>query len=329
VNGNRVGVAFIGAGIVAEMHGRGVAANPGAELIGAYDPDHSRSAALTAKFGGAPFESLDAVLADPRVHAIHVLNPTRHHVETALQCLRAGRHVLIEKPIAETETELAALKAAARAANLVCMPAHNYIYVPSLQRARRIVEAGNLGQIASAWVIYNIFHPEEIAAIYGGVLREVCVHHAYSLLYLLGRPRRVMAMTSRVHYSQLQCEDQAMIVCEMPGGAIANLWCSFAASDPTSDPWTVVYKILGTKGGISYSWNEAQFEDRGGPGWGLPSYQEGFAGEIDHFINRSILRGEAPLSTLDDAADALRILHASERSSQDQKFETLAYEELA
>jgi predicted dehydrogenase len=311
------------------MHGRGVAANPRAELIGAYDPARSRSEALTGKFGGIAMESVDELLADSRVQAVHVLNPSKHHLETALRCLRAGKHVLVEKPVAETEAELASLKAAAHAANRVCMPAHNYIYVPSLQRARRIVEARKLGQIASAWIVYNIFHPEEIAAIYGGVLREVCVHHAYSILYLLGRPQRVVAMTSRLHYSQLQCEDQAMIICEMPGGAIANLWCSFAANDPTNDPWTVVYKILGTKGGISYSWNEAQFDDCGGPGWGFPCYQEGFAGEIDHFITRCILGGEPPLSTLDDAADALRILRAAERSSRDRKFEELVYEGLA
>lgn len=327
---NRVGVAFVGAGIVAEMHGRAVAANSRAELIGAYDPERARAAALTNRFGGNVIESLEDLLADSRIEAVHVLNPAEFHVETAIKSLAAGKHVLVEKPVAETEAELTALADAACAANRVCMPAHNYIYVPSLRRARRLIEAGKLGRIASAWIIYNIFHPEEIAAIYGGVLREVCVHHAYSVLYLLGRPQRLMAMTSRVHYSKLECEDQAMIVCEMPGGAVVNLWCSFAANDPTNDPWTVVYKILGTKGGLNYSWNEAQFEDRGGPGWGLPSYEEGFTGEIDHFISRCILGGEQPLSTLKDAADALRIIQAAERSaSQFQKFETLSYKEPA
>ena len=56
------------------------------------------------------------------------------------------------------------------------------------------------------------------------------------------------------------------------GGAIANLWGSFAVNDTTSDPWTVIYKILGTRGGISYTWNDAQFDDRGGPAWGMPDY---------------------------------------------------------
>lgn len=310
----KVGVAFIGAGTVAEMHGRGLAAASKATLIGAYDLDCKKAEAITAKFGGRVFDSLQQLLAEPDVDAVHVLTPVPHHVAHAIASLKAGKHVLLEKPVAETLEEIAQLKAAAQQANRVCMPAHNYIYVPSIRRAKRLLAAGKLGDIGSLWILYNIFHSEPTAAAYGGVLRAVCNHHAYSVLYLLGRPRRVMAMASRVHYKKLACEDQAMIVCEMENGSIANLWSSFATDDRTSDPWTVVYKILGTNGGVSYSWNEAQFKDDGGPAWGMPCYEEGFIEEIDYFINRCVLGGEQPLSTLDDAANALKILMAAERS---------------
>ena len=323
---NNIGIAFAGAGIVAEMHGRGVAANANATLIGAYDPEIAKAQAITKKFGGRVFSTLQDLLADPLVDAVHVLTPTKHHVTTALASLSAGKHVLIEKPVAESKEDIARLQAAAHQSGCVCMPGHNYIYVPSLQRAKRLIENGKLGKIASLWILYNIFHSEDVAAIYGGVLRAVCMHHAYSLLYLLGRPRRLSSMTSRVHYQHLQCEDQAMITCEMQDGALANLWCSFAANDPTNDPWTVIYKVLGTTGGVSYSWNEAQFEDRGGPAWGLPCYEEGFVEEIGHFVTHCILEGTSPLSTLDDAADALSILEAAERSSLGSAtFETVIY----
>lgn len=309
-----VGVALIGAGTVAEMHGRGIRAVANARLVGTYDLNAARASAIAARFGGQIYDSLEQLLADSRVRAVHVLTPVEHHVEHAIAALQAGKHVLLEKPIARTHEEIAKLQAAARESGRVCMPAHNYIYAPSVRRAKRLIAAGNLGRIASLWILYNIYHAPEVAAIYGGVLRAVCTHHAYSVLYLLGRPRRVMAMTSRVHPGQLTCEEQAMTVCEMDDGAIANLWASFAASDPTNDPWSVVYKILGTAGGINYSWNEAQFKDDGGPAWGMPCYEESFIEEIDHFINRCVLRGEEPLSTLGDAADALSILAAAERS---------------
>jgi len=326
MTGEKIGVAFIGAGIVAEMHGRGLAATPGAHLAGVYDPDVSRAKAITARFGGRVYKKLEDLLGDKNVKAVHILTPTDQHVSLGLRALQAGKHVLVEKPVAMNVSEIRQLQAAAKKFRRVCMPAHNYIYVPSLRRAKRLVADGKLGRIAALWILYDIFHSDEIAAQCGsGVLRAVCVHHAYSLLYLLGRPERVSATISNICPRKVKFEDQAAITCEMPGGAVAHLWCSFAVNDPTNDPWTVLYKILGTGGGLTYSWNEAQFEDNGGPAWGLPCYEDGFRGEIDHFINHAIRQGEAPLSTLDDAADALSIIEAAEHSAKSGQRQLMAY----
>lgn len=322
-----VRVAFIGAGTVAEMHGRGVAALPNVHLAGAYDAAPEKSKLITTCFGGRVFDTLEQLLSDPAIEAVHVLTPVQHHISHAVAALRAGKHVLLEKPVAQSHEEIALLKAEAAKAGRICMPAHNYIYAPSVRRAKRLIESGKLGSIASLWIIYNILHYEQAAATYGGVLRAVCTHHAYSVLYLLGRPRRVMAAASRVRNKNPGAEEQAMIVCEMENGAVANLWSSFAVNDPTNDPWAVIYKVLGTNGGVSYSWNEAQFNDQGGPAWGMPCYEESFMAEIDYFINRCLQAGELPLSTLDDAADALSILTAAERFiAKTGALETISYE---
>ena len=322
-----IGVAFVGAGIVAEMHGRGLAATPAARLISVYDPITSNAKRISAKFGGRACKSFDELIQDEKVEAVHVLTPTNHHVPIALKAMQAGKHVLIEKPVAMTIRDIRQLQAAAQKHGRVCMPAHNYIYDPSLQRSKRLITEQKLGQIAALWILYNIFHSNKIAAQCGsGVLRAICIHHAYSLLYLLGKPARVTASVSNVFHKQLNFEDQAAITCEMPGGAVAHLWTSFAVDDPTNDPWTVLYKVLGTKGGVSYSWNEAQFEDNGGPAWGLPCYEDGFRGEIDFFINHAIREGKQPLSTLDDAVDALRIIHAAEQAARNGKRQTINYQ---
>lgn len=114
-----------------------------------------------------------------------ILTPPTLDARIAEASLRAGRHVLVEKPVAWKYGEIEKLQSAARKSNRVCTPGHNYIYVSALQRAKRLIDNGSLGTIASLWIIYNFFHPEEIAAIYGGALRAVCVHRAYSMLYLL------------------------------------------------------------------------------------------------------------------------------------------------
>jgi predicted dehydrogenase len=316
-NGSEIGVAFIGAGIVAEMHGRGLAATTGARFVGAYDPDMAKAEKIAEKFGGRVFKKLEKLLEDESVQAVHVLTPVPMHVPVALKALRAGKHVLVEKPVAMSAAEIRQLRLAAKQCRRVCMPAHNYIYVPSLQRARRLIAGKKLGHVAALWILYNIRHSEEVLAQYGpGVLHSICTHHAYSLLYLLGYPSSVMAVTSTVGRWKSPLHDQVAITCEMPGGALAHLWCSLAVNDPTNDPWTVVYKVLGTNGGLSHSWNEAQFDDDGGPAWGLPCYEDGFRGEIDFFVNHAIRQGEKPLSTLDDSIAALQIVRAAEKSAK-------------
>lgn len=312
-----LGVAFIGAGLVSHMHARAVRACPGAHLAGMYDPRAAAARAMTRQYGGRTYRSLDELIDDPAVQAVHVLTPPADHVGTALAVLRAGKHVLVEKPVAESVADLQRLKLAAAKAGRVCMPAHNYIYVPALQRAKRLVQEGKLGAVAGFWMMYNVFHSEELIRKYGGIIRVVMTHHAYSLLYLLGRPVRLTAAASPgVHYKDLKCEGQAAITCEMPHGVIANLWASFSGRDLTNDPWNVLYKILGTKGGVSYSWSEAQFEDNSGPGFGLPCYEDGFHGEVNHFINRCIREGAEPLSTLDDAIAALQLIATAERAAR-------------
>jgi predicted dehydrogenase len=322
----KIGVAFIGAGTVAEMHGRGLAATPGARFTGVYDPLASRAKRIVQRFGGRAYKSLADLLGDKNVGAVHVLTSTEQHVPLGLRALQAEKHVLIEKPVALTTGEIRRLQTAAQKYRRVCMPAHNYIYVPSLQRARRLIAEKKLGQIGGLWILYNLFHSDKMVAPGGrGVLRAICVHHAYSLLYLLGQPVSVSATVSTVCRRKFPFADQAAVTCEMPGGALAHFWCSFAVNDPTSDPWTVLYKILGTRGGLTYSWNEAQFDDAGGPAWGLPCYEDGFRGQIDHFINRAIRHGEPPLSTLDDAAAALRIIEAAERAARTGKKQLVDY----
>jgi predicted dehydrogenase len=313
-----VGIGIIGAGIVSELYAQAIERGAPGRFIGVYDPDLGRSETLARRLGGRTFVSRDELLADHDVEACIVMIPNHAHFEDAMACLYARKHVMVEKPIAESHEAIAALADAAQKAGCVCMPAHNYIYNPSLQRARRLLVEKRFGAVASYWILYNIFHAENVARRYGGVLREVAVHHAYSLLYLAGRPVNVSARTSRVHYETLDAEDQASLCCEMPDGALANLWVSFAASDPTSDPWTVLYKILGTKGGVSFTWNDAIFPNAEGPAWGVINYVDSFHDQLAHFLEYVIPGRAEPLSSLQDAADALAIIAAAELSVRRQ-----------
>ncbi len=256
-----------------------------------------------------------------------MLTPPAGHVPSTLAALEAGKHVLLEKPVADTADAIRTMIAAAERADRLCVPAHNYIAVPTLRQTRRLIDEGKLGDIAAFWMMYNQYHGPDLIEKYGSIYRVVCVHHAYSLLYLLGRPKRVTSIGHAGVHAPDMAIAQTTINCDMPSGAIANLWASFASNDPTSDPWHVHYKVLGTRGGTSYSWNEAQYEDDGGPGFGMPGYVDSFRHEVDYFVNQCVLGGQPPLSSMQDALDALRIVEAAERANAAGAAVTVNYDE--
>lgn len=310
-----VGIAFIGAGAVAELHHLALQSCPGARLTGIYRRDRQACARRAEEWGVAAYGSIDELLGDPAVDAVFVLSPVEDHHTHAVQALRAGKHVLIEKPVSLTAASVREIAAVAAEVGRVCMPAHNYIYQPDLQRARRLIADGDLGTICAAWVTFILFHSEELAAHYPGVLRQIMTHHVYVVLYLLGRPARVGAFASRLHYEQLEREDQVTMLLEMPGGAQVNLFASFAMDDPTSNPWSFLVKVLGTNGGVQYSWRDAVFTRLLGT---LPlayvPYEESYLNEDRHFVEQCIRGGRPPLSTMEDAAVAQEVLDLAAES---------------
>ncbi len=310
-----VGIAFIGAGAISELHSKAVAACRDARLVSLYDANPERAAAASQAYGCRAAESIDALLDDPNVQAVSVLSPVELHHEHALKALRAGKHVLVEKPVGMSRAEIIDIRDVAQASGKLCVPGHNYIYEPGVIRIKRLIDAGEFGQVVSAWVLYTVFHPRPIAAKYPGVLRQIITHHLYSLLYLLGKPIRLSAMAAETRVEKLDREDQVTLILEMPGGVLVNLFASFAADDQTSDPWTVMFKVLGTKGGGSYSWRDSVITEAGvGLSWRYPAYESSIVHEVDHFVRRCILDGEPPLSTLDDALTAHSIIEAAEES---------------
>lgn len=116
----RIGIA--GAGHFGRFHALKVAANRRARLVGLYDPDTARAAAVGREAGGAPALTWPALME--ACDALIVAAPAEHHHDLAAQALRAGRHVLVEKPIAATLDEADALAALAVAGGRVLQVGH-------------------------------------------------------------------------------------------------------------------------------------------------------------------------------------------------------------
>ncbi len=109
---------------------------------------------LAKPYGARTTDSYDALLADPDVDAIYIPLPNGDHVEWTAKCLEAGKHVLCEKPLANTLSEARDLVEAARKSGTVSMVCHNYRRVPAVQLAKQLIDEGRLGAIRHWRAIY-------------------------------------------------------------------------------------------------------------------------------------------------------------------------------
>jgi predicted dehydrogenase len=310
-----IGVGFIGAGDIAVLHAAAVKKCPGAKLVGLWNRNQDRAAERAAQFGCANFATPEALVNDPAIDAVFVLTNLETHLEYTALALGAGKHVLVEKPVGVSVAEIERMKALADAKDLICMPGHNYVYEGGMVRTRELVENGDLGTIVSAYVMYNIHHPEEVAKRYPGVVRQILTHHSYILLYLVGRPVELCAMKATLHYAEYEEEDIAMVQMRLANGALAHFCASFAADDHAADPWTVMVKVIGTAGSTRYSYRD-HVEIKPGlvHSQTYTAYQGSITNEVRHFLIDGLRMGQKPLSTLDDAIAAQKLIEAAERS---------------
>jgi predicted dehydrogenase len=144
----QLGVAVIGAGYWGPNLVRNMAASEECDLRWVCDLDIDRARRAVGRYSTIDVTTdVYAVLEDPRVAAVAVATPAYTHAEVALAALEAGKHVLVEKPLAWSVAEGEKLVATADDRGLVLMCDHTYCYTPAVQRIRELVRAGMLGEI--------------------------------------------------------------------------------------------------------------------------------------------------------------------------------------
>ena len=142
---SEVGMAVVGCGQIAEAHLKAIEACVGARLVFCVDVDFERAESAAKRYGGAGFSSeLGVALADPSVDAVVLCLPHNLHVSFTQETLRAGKHVLVEKPMALDEPEARRMVAAAEEADRNLMVGQSTRFLASHQEAKRLLDAGRL-----------------------------------------------------------------------------------------------------------------------------------------------------------------------------------------
>ncbi|KDA04895.1 oxidoreductase [Microbacterium sp. CH12i] len=144
----RLNIAVIGAGYWGPNLARNLRASSDWNLVAICDLDIERARGVADSVGGVPVtSSLDEVLADPSIDAIAIATPARTHHPITLAALEAGKHVMVEKPLADERERGEDMVARANELGLVLMADHTYCYTPAVLKIRELIAEGMLGDI--------------------------------------------------------------------------------------------------------------------------------------------------------------------------------------
>jgi predicted dehydrogenase len=210
----------------------------------------ARAAAYAKEFGGVgAYGDYTAALRDARTRAAVICTPHDRHLDDVLAALDAGRHVLIEKPIARTLDEADRMIAAASAAGRVLMVAENFRFMPGFRHVRRVLDAGTLGALRELHLIARGYRQHSgwrcEPGAGGGALIDGGIHYVHNLRWWGGEVRRVYALRPAQTLDTMVGEDAVDVLAELEGGAVAVLSNSLAARGLPRFQWS---SISGTEG---------------------------------------------------------------------------------
>ena len=248
------GFGIVGTGTVAAMHAGAIAALPSARLVAVTDVDVSAAEALAASRGAAAERDLDALLARGDVDVVCVCVPSGQHAELGMRAGKAGKHLVVEKPVDVTLEAADRLIRAARAAGVALTVISQHRFDPGLIEARRLIDEGALGRLvlgeaSTKWYRSQAYYDSAAWrgtwAMDGGSLLNQGIHYVDLLRWCMGPVAEVTAVcTTQAH--QIEAEDTSLAIVRFTSGAVGTIMSSTAAFPGFPQR----LEITGTKGTV-------------------------------------------------------------------------------
>ena len=336
MSNSKLGVGIAGLGLIAPEHATGYRRLADlVEIRGVCDVDLTRAKAFAEEFGGRPYGNLDDLIDDSSIEAIDLLLPHALHYDAAMAVLNAGKHLLIEKPLAPTYAESVAICRRAEDVGVRFMVAENTRYMKGYQAAGRLLSDGTIGTVnhvrtnLSSWDKARLSRPDFWGRQYrtgGGLILDTGAHSFYLLKWLLGPFRELSASATQVFPLEVEVEvedtaevlgtlaNEAHFICgltavsEIPHNERLELYGTDGAIivDQMADPVVKVFRgHLDFKGaaveGVPFgpdAWHPG--------GWHFESVIE----EVADFVH-SIVDSRAPLIDPYDCAYAIGVVEAA------------------
>jgi len=341
---DKTGIAIIGCGMISEFQAKAIGALPDARVVGFFDTVAEMARTRAAEFGGRAYPTLEELFADRSVDAVSICTPSGLHMEPAVQAARAGKHLMVEKPIEVTLERVDAIIGACREAGVTLGAIFPRRFQDSSRVVKDAIERGRFGRIVLADVYIKWYRSQEYydkggwrgtwKFDGGGALMNQGIHGIDLVQWLLGGIREVWAFTATLAHERIEVEDVAVAAVRFANGALG-------AIEGTTCSWPgtkIRIEIGGMKGSVILedetilSW---RFQDEGpadeeirkkygprenlsGGGAGDPraiSF-EGHRLQFEDFV-RAIRTGTRPYCGGEDARDAVAVITSIYRAARE------------
>jgi len=233
-----LGFGIIGVGMIADYHAQAIAAATGAKLVGIATRNADNARAFAQKHA-VPLAttSVAELVARPDIHVVCITTPSGAHLEPALAAVRAGKHLVVEKPIEITTERADELLRAADAAGVKIAPIFQARFGEGARALKAAMVAGRFGRIvlASAYVKwhrsreYYTGWKGTLALDGGGAAMNQGIHGIDLLQWFAGMPDEVYARKTRRVYEHIEAEDTLSATLHYSNGALGSIEATTAA----------------------------------------------------------------------------------------------------
>ncbi len=234
-----IGWGIIGCGMIAKFHARAIAEMRGSRLVACYSRDKGKGEQFSQEFGGVAYDDLGAMLSHPELDIVTICTPSGAHLEPGIAAARAGKHVLVEKPLEITPKRCDQLISECDKRGVYLGTIFPSRFHRSAVLLKGAMEQNRFGSISVADAIVKWYRTQQYYDSGkwrgtwdldgGGALMNQAIHSVDLLLWLMGPVRSVQAMTALRAHERIEVEDTAVATLEFASGALGTIVATTAA----------------------------------------------------------------------------------------------------
>ncbi|MFO0790269.1 MAG: Gfo/Idh/MocA family oxidoreductase [Pirellulales bacterium] len=234
-----LGFGIVGCGMISNFHARAIAEVRGAKLVACFDTRAESAEKFAAAHNCAAYSDLNKMLADPKVSIVTIATPSGAHMEPAVAAAKAGKHVIVEKPLEITLKRCDKIIEACEKAGVQCGAIFPSRFHDSSVKIKKAIDGGRFGRLTIGDAYVKWYRTQQYydsgawrgtwALDGGGALMNQAIHSVDLLTWLMGPVEEIQANAATLAHERIEVEDTVVATLRFANGALGVLEATTAA----------------------------------------------------------------------------------------------------